>query len=536
MSAGDVAPVRADDRLRRFEAVTDAALAHLGMEELLGELLERVRELLAVDTAAVLLLDPSSRYLVATAARGIEEEVRQGVRIPLGKGFAGRIAAEKQAVFIEQVDHSNVLNPILREKGICSLLGVPLLVGGNVLGVLHVGTLSPRRFGSQDRDLLQLVADRIALAVGARTSQAERAAATALQRSLLPADLPGIPGFELAARYVPGENGGVGGDWYDVFSLLSGSLCIVVGDVVGRGLPAAVAMGRLRSALRAYALDTEDPAELLGRLDRKVRHFEPAIMATVLCAVVAPTGDHMRLSTAGHPPPVVSASPDLPATILELPADLPVGVAERARHTSGMALPAGTTMCFYTDGLIERRGQSLTIGLERLCRAVFAGPAESVCAAVMSDLVGVQSPDDDIAVLVVRRRDATRADPLNLQLPAVPASLKAIRTAIRHWLARIPATRADTADLVAAVGEACANTIEHAYGPAGGDLSVRLTAQLPDVTAVIDDSGRWRPARGQFRGRGITLMHALADEVQIQRTDIGTRVVIRRSLTEGGPR
>jgi hypothetical protein len=261
-------------------------------------------------------------------------------------------------------------------------------------------------------------------------------------------------------------------------------------------------MGRLRSALRAYALDTEDPAELLRRLDRKVRHFEPAIMATVLCAVVAPAGDHMRLSTAGHPPPVVSASPDLPAAILELPADLPVGVAERLRHTSGMALPAGTTMCLYTDGLIERRGQSLTVGLERLSRAVFAGPAESVCAAVMSDLVGVQPPDDDIAVLVIRRPDATRTDPLNLHLPAVPASLKPIRTAIRHWLARIPASRADTADLVAAVGEACANTIEHAYGPAGGGLSVCLTAQLPYVTAVIDDSGRWRPPRGQLRGRG----------------------------------
>ena len=116
--------------MRRFEAVTDAGLAHLDVDELLEELLDRVRELLEVDTAAVLLLDPSSRYLVATAARGLEEEVRQGVRIPIGKGFAGRIAAEKRAVIIEQVDHSNVLNPILREKGIPSLLGVPLVVGG----------------------------------------------------------------------------------------------------------------------------------------------------------------------------------------------------------------------------------------------------------------------------------------------------------------------------------------------------------------------------------------------------------------------
>src|ERR671922_2174520 len=108
------------ERLRRIEAVTDTALGHLGVEELLVELLDRVRELLSVDTAAVLLLDSSAQYLVATAARGLEEEVRQGVRIPLGKGFAGRIAAQKQPVILDRVDHTNVLNPILWEKGIHS--------------------------------------------------------------------------------------------------------------------------------------------------------------------------------------------------------------------------------------------------------------------------------------------------------------------------------------------------------------------------------------------------------------------------------
>ena len=144
MSTDDLALAVPGDRLRRIEAVTDAALAHLGVEELLVELLDRVRELLSVDTAAVLLLDQSAQFLIATAARGIEEEVRQGVRIPLGKGFAGRIAAQKRPVYLAQVDHSNVLNPILREKGIRSLLGVPLLAGGNAIGVLHVGTLTPR--------------------------------------------------------------------------------------------------------------------------------------------------------------------------------------------------------------------------------------------------------------------------------------------------------------------------------------------------------------------------------------------------------
>jgi anti-sigma regulatory factor (Ser/Thr protein kinase)/putative methionine-R-sulfoxide reductase with GAF domain len=527
----------ADDRLRRFEAVTDAGLAHLDVDELLKELLDRVCDLLGVDTAAVLLLDPCSRYLVATAARGLEEEVRQGVRIPVGKGFAGRIAAEKSAVIIEQVDHSNVLNPILREKGIASLLGVPLLVSGAVMGVLHVGTLSPRRFSGEDSGLLQLVADRVALAVHARVSRVERTAATVLQRSLLPVKLPEVAGFEFAARYIRGGDGEVGGDWYDVFGLPSGSLGIVVGDVVGRGLAAAVAMGRLRSALRAYAVECDDPAELLGKLDRQVRQFEPEVMATVLCAIVDPSGEQLRLSTAGHPPPVVSASSEVPAAVLELPIDLPVGVdTSRPRHTSVMALPPGTGVCLYTDGLIERRGRSLTVGLEHLRRVMFAGPAESVCAAVMAELVGAEPPTDDVAVLVLRRQDVAVTDPLVLQMPAMPASLQPIRTAIRRWLACVPASRDETADLVAAVGEACANAVGHAYGPSGGSLSVRLVSQPPDVVAVISDTGRWRPPHGHHRGRGITLMKALTDEMRIEQTDAGTRVVLRRALVREQPR
>ena len=145
--------------------VSDAALATLSLDELLATLLERIAEVLRTDTAAVLLLDEAAGELVARAAKGIEEEVEQGVRIPLGKGFAGRIAAERRAVTIDDVDHADILNPILREKGIRSLLGVPLIVEGEVLGALHVGTLTPRKFTDDDRELLQLAADRAALAI-----------------------------------------------------------------------------------------------------------------------------------------------------------------------------------------------------------------------------------------------------------------------------------------------------------------------------------------------------------------------------------
>jgi signal transduction histidine kinase len=163
--------------VRRLQSVTDAALAHLQLDALLDALLDRTRELLDVDTCAILLLDEETNELAARAALGIEEEVEQGVRIPVGRGFAGRIAAEKEPVILDDVDHADVMNPILHEKGIKSLLGVPLIVEGDVLGVLHVGSLVYRTFQPEEVELLQLVGDRAALAIEhARLYEAERAA------------------------------------------------------------------------------------------------------------------------------------------------------------------------------------------------------------------------------------------------------------------------------------------------------------------------------------------------------------------------
>ena len=381
-------PVTNEDRLRRIAQITDTTLAHLDVADLLDELLDRVRALLDADTAAVLLLDPSSTYLVATAARGIEEEVRQGVRIPVGKGFAGRIAAERRPVIIDEVDHSNVLNPILREKDIRSLLGVPLVAEGGVLGVLHVGTLTPRRFTMDDADLLQTAADRIALVTRTRLSDLDRAAASALQRSLMPGALPRVTGIEFAARYIPGEAGGLGGDWYDVFSLPSGRLGVVIGDVVGRGLQAAVIMGRLRSALRAFALEEDDPAEVLERLDGNVQHFEENVMATVLYAIFEPSLERVSLSSAGHLPPII-AQPGEQSALLNVPIDLPVGVSVGPpRRTTSIDLPDHGLLFLYTDGLVERRGSPLDAGLDALCEVVRAEEAESVCSGVLHRMIG----------------------------------------------------------------------------------------------------------------------------------------------------
>ena len=149
--------------LEALQRVTDAALDYLGEDELLQELLQRVAEVMSVDTVAILLLEGDELH--ARAAKGIEEEVEQGVRLPLGRGFAGRIAAERRAIIIPDVDHADILNPILREKGIRSLLGVPLLVEGRTIGVLHVGSLTPRDFTPDESELLQTAADRASLAM-----------------------------------------------------------------------------------------------------------------------------------------------------------------------------------------------------------------------------------------------------------------------------------------------------------------------------------------------------------------------------------
>ncbi len=358
----------------------------------------------------MLLLDNTSSTLIATAAAGLEEEVSQGVRIPVGRGFAGRVAAERRPVIIGHVDRTTVINPILLDKGIQSLMGVPLIAGGQVLGVLHLGSLTVRNFTSQDAELLQLAADRAAVAVQSMLTRDDRIAATALQRSLVPSALPAVAGTEMAARYIPGT-GTVGGDWYDVFTLPTGELCLVIGDVAGSGLQAAVIMGRIRSSLRSYALQSRDPAQVLTLLDRKMQHFEPGAIATVLYAVIEPALDQAHISSAGHLPPVIS-SPGRPAQIADIPADLMIGVsADVPRRSVTIPLPAGALLCLYTDGLVERRGEFLDDGLDRLRQAVTASPPDACCISVMGAMVGSEPARDDIALLVFQRQQAVTAAP-----------------------------------------------------------------------------------------------------------------------------
>ena len=407
------------DRLRDIEAVTDAALSRLNEQALLETLLDRVKKTLQADTAAVLLLDQSAGQLLAAAASGIEEEVVQGVRVPLGTGFAGRVAATRAPVILTEVNERTVSNPLLVERGILSLLGVPLFAGGKVIGVLHVGSLSRREFSQEDVELLQLAGDRAASALQSMMAQDDALAAVALHRSLLPAALPTVPGLDLAARYVTGS-GNVGGDWYDVFVLPDGKVGIVVGDVAGSGLRAAVIMGRMRSSLRAYVLEVEDPAVALRRLDRKIQYFEPNAMATVLYGLYTPGSGEFVFSSAGHLPPMLAVPGDQAASSLPIPPDPPIGAADDPpRRSSAGTIPPGGLLCCYTDGLVERRGTSLDAGIGALGATMDAQLqagagrqgrpvplAEDACAAVMRALLGNAPARDDVAVLMAYRHPA----------------------------------------------------------------------------------------------------------------------------------
>jgi GAF domain-containing protein len=520
------------ERLRRIDSVTDAALMHLDVQDLLVVLLERVREIFDVDTAAVLLHDPATDDLVATATSGLEQEVRQGVRVPMGQGFAGRVAAEATPVVIEDVDQSDVPSPILKDRGIKTLVGVPLVSESRVIGVLQLGSQTPRRFAPVDLEFIQLVADRVALAIVARRSNVERAAASALQRSLIPDRLPTVPGLELAGRYLPAGAGGVGGDWYDVFTLPSGRVGVVMGDVIGRGLPAAVVMGRLRSALRAYALDTVEPGIVLERLDRKLQHFEAGQMTTVLYGVLDPELTTLQVSSAGHPLPMTSVPGGEVGTI-DAVVDPPLGVDSGIqRRTTTIPFAPGAMLALFTDGLVERRDEPITEGLDRLRSALGTGTAEQRCAEVIHTMFGGAEPQDDVALLVLHREDDGDNPPLHLRVPAVATSLGLIRAGLRRWLAGVGVGDKRGFDVLLGVGEAAANAVAHAYGPGGGAIAVEVSSTDGVILATIRDTGTWRLPRGENRGRGITIMEGCADEMTVDTTDAGTEV--RLTFRNGG--
>jgi serine phosphatase RsbU (regulator of sigma subunit)/anti-sigma regulatory factor (Ser/Thr protein kinase) len=522
-------------RLEDVQRVTESALAYLDLDDLLKELLDRVTDMLDADTAAVLLVEEGGRTLAARAAKGLEEEVERGFRLPVGRGFAGRVAFTREPVVIADLDDSPVtpVNPLFREKGVRSLLGVPLLVDGEVIGVLHVGSLTQREFKDRDIELLQLVANRVALSIERSRLMVQGRIAATLQRSLLPRQLPQVPGLRMAARYLPAEDeSAVGGDWYDVIDLGGQTLGFMIGDVAGHGMAAATSMGQLRSAVRAYALDTEGPGEVITKLAEFSERMRSR-MATVIYATLNLTTWEARIARAGHPYPLLIHS-DGSAELLSGAGGPPIGtVGGQTYDEQVLTLDAGETLLFYTDGLIERRGQQLSDGEAALSEIATSAPDEPElkCQAIISELTKDATIADDIAILVVQTVGLHEL--LEVKMPASPEQLMTSRRLIRRWVEANNGTDDDCAAFAIAVSEACANSIEHAYGLRDETIEVRASLLNGDATVTIRDHGRWREPRGGNRGRGIPIMREFMDEVSVEPSDQGTTVRLTRRLREG---
>jgi serine phosphatase RsbU (regulator of sigma subunit)/DNA-binding response OmpR family regulator/anti-sigma regulatory factor (Ser/Thr protein kinase) len=517
----------------KLQSVSDAALAHLDVRELLREILKRARSVFDADTAALLLRDGEQASLTLLAGEGIEPSVetldlaREGGM--LGAALRGSSLSRGDLVEPERLPGA------LRECGLRSLIAAPLPGASEPAGVLCLGSRSARRFSDEDLVVLGLSADRAAIAIEhARSYEREHGLVETLQHHLLPDRLPQFPGLVMAARYRAGEHAAqVGGDWYDAINLPDGSLGLVIGDVVGHGIGAATMMGELRAALRAYAVtESRSPARALARLNSLVAGTHGAMVATLLYMVIDADGSRVAFASAGHPPPLLMTS-DGSIRFLEHRFAAPLGARAYPDFKDFESeLEPGSTVLLYTDGLVERRRETIDVGLERLSKVLREGPAdlEQLCSNILARVQQGAGIQDDIALLAVRRLERPGGS-LDLELPAEPASVPLSRHRLERWLSSTDASPDDVFAITLAANEACSNAIEHAYGPERGFTFRLLARRSSDVIMIkVLDSGRWRTPRGSDRGRGLRIIEQLMDAVEVQRTATGTTVQMRKAL------
>lgn len=294
---------------------------------------------------------------------------------------------------------------MIRELGMVSAMIVPLSARGRSLGaVTFVAAESGRRFDRSDLELAEDLARRAALAIdNAMLFRREHEAAVILQRSLLPQSLPRLAGLEFAVRYEPAAPGlQVGGDWYEVVAREDGHVGLVIGDVAGRGIHPASVMGRVRPALRAYVADGLAPCDAVERLDELLKESERPEMTTVFLLALDPASGSAEYVRAGHPPALLRL-PDGRVQELSGGGTPPVGVFEQLDCRShSVEVPPGSLLLLYTDGLIERRGESLEVGLERLKQLFARAPDDpELCLQSLAGDLGADAIPDDVAMLAV---------------------------------------------------------------------------------------------------------------------------------------
>ena len=388
-------------RLQDIHTVIDLALAHSSLEDLLHGLLSHIDGRLKSDATMILLVDDNQRFERRLAV-GLVDERTTAIFATVGQSLIHRVVERHEPIILE--DTAGLGGPA-QGFGVRSVLGVPLLVQGQLIGTLCTGQIHPRIFTRDEVQLLRLAADRAAVAIdNARLYERTHSVAETLQRAQLPIHLPSSQTIEVAARYLPASpDMRIGGDWYDAIELPDGRYALMIGDVEGHGIEAATAMGQLRNALRAYAFEGHGPSAVIERLNT-LHAIEDGGMTTLVYVVFDPTTLCACFANAGHPPPLV-VHPDGSASYLEGGRSMPLGAPAQASYAeTEVALVRGSTLLLYTDGLVERRGASIDAGLDRLVEAASRkqDDLDAVLSHIINELVGGQRKNDDVALIALR--------------------------------------------------------------------------------------------------------------------------------------
>ena len=357
-------------------------------------------------------------------------------------------------------------------------------------------------------------------------AETTRETSLTLQRAMLtPMKTPA--GF--AVRYEPAVPPlEIGGDWYDVLRLGDHRIGIIVGDCVGRGLPAAAVMGQLRSSARALLLAGAEPALLLEQLDVVADLIPGAYCTTVMAAVFDAVSRQLNYSRAGHVPAVLAA-PQSAAAVLSGAGSVPLGVQRKHRRPqASVVLAPRSTLMLFTDGLVERRGESIDAGIARVAGVLTHSvdtAVDDVAEQVLREMAPPGGYDDDIAIVVCRPPLVT----LRIENDAAPDQLAVVRSQLIAWLREIDVPDGLVGDVVLAVGEACTNCVEHAYhARPPGTMRVEAEVEGDEIRIRVVDFGSWRTPTSQAnaRGRGLVLIRTLSDVVHLDSTGVGTTVAI----------
>ncbi|MGV9500854.1 SpoIIE family protein phosphatase [Streptomyces sp. NPDC003642] len=425
--------------------------------------------------------------------------------------------------------------------GAHSMMAVPLRARGTTLGVaVAVRIHQPDAYGEDDAVFAEELASRAAVCVdNARRFARERTTALTLQHSLLPKGLPGQAAVEVAHRYLPsGSAAGIGGDWFDVIPLSGSRVALVVGDVVGHGIPSTATMGRLVTAVRTLADVDLPPDELLTHLDDLVTHLAsgdqceevPELGATCLYAVYDPVTRRLSLAAAGHPAPAL-VLPDGSARLIPMSAGPPLGVGGLPFEATELQLPEGSVVALYTDGLVEDRDRDVDHATAELCRALTV-PADSLDALCDNVLKSVlpEEPGDDVALLLARTRALGTGEVATWDVAPDPAQVAAARQAATEQLTAWGLDEtAFVTELV--VSELVTNAIRYGAPP----IQLRLIRDRTLICEVSDGSSTSPHLRRAHQddegGRGLLLVAQLTQRWGSRQTTRGKTIWCEQPLT-----